>query len=893
MKRNTKGVWTAIKYKDEVVDQSLSETDPKKYRPTIYLWVRDTDLKRHRLAIKGFKPYFYTIPAVKSDANYIFQMPEIEKYELVEFGNRKLYRIYTYIPGFVPKIKRTIQAQFAQAAVREADVLFELRFLIDMGIRGAIDWYDESNPVPLEEDLNIPLRKIYIDTEVWSKRQVKPGRMRANEFIKCLTAYDSYEKIYYTWYLNEYDLKVQETDSWKIIWCRTVEEMMKGFLNYVKERDPDVITGYNVDFDLLNIRQEALRRGLHTEFNYLSALSDLGYSVGKVVTKKHRIRGVDWSREGLLLDGREVIDILDCIRMVARTQLRSYTLDYVVEVFLGKEEKKVTYQGKPIAPNIVKVWEEAPQVVLEYNKHDVELVVKLDEKNDLIGFLDQLRKTVGVRLEDAFSTQRMIDTEALRRRAFPLPSKFSNKKDEKQSYKGAIVVNPVIGLHKWVVCLDYKSLYPSIIRTFNIDTDTYVVDSKFIPKNAEVYKFSNLENTKSWIFLKKPRGLFPEMLDDFTALRDSLRKQIEIEKDPEKKKLLDVKQEVIKVLSNAVYGAFGYRSRKHNLEVAEAITAFGQRMIRLAADIATELGMQVIYGDTDSIFVCTGKNNYGEAYNEGIRLQDEIMRRIPKFTYQFNVDEKNIFEIKLEKIYSKFFMAKGATGKAAKKRYCGQIILKDGKTKLDVKGFDIKRSDTSEFASTLQQKLIETVLTEKSKEELIEEIANELNTIDKLPFEKIAIPSAISKPLRGGYKKNPIQKRAAENANKYLGTHYEYGSKPLRLYIQVPSLEEVYPRSHKKTEAERKELEKELKNLNVIAFDSSITLPEWIRVDYPRMLKLTVKPKIEKFLESLDITWEEVKQHLKPELQEKEKRKKKKEEPKTTLDLFFGGKECA
>jgi hypothetical protein len=103
----------------------------------------------------------------------------------------------------------------------------------------------------------------------------------------------------------------------------------------------------------------------------------------------------------------------------------------------------------------------------------------------------------------------------------------------------------------------------------------------------------------------------------------------------------------------------------------------------------------------------------------------------------------------------------------------------------------------------------------------------------------------------------------------------------------------VYPRSHKKTEAERKELEKELKNLNVIAFDPTVTLPEWVRVDYPRMLKLTVKPKIEKFLESLDITWEEVKQHLKPELQEKEKRKKKREEPKTTLDLFFGGKESA
>jgi len=886
-KQNTKGIWTCIKYKDEVVDQTLSEIDPRKRRPTIYLWTRDVDGKRIRLAIKGFKPYFYTIPVIKSDANYIFEMPEIEKYELVEFGKRKLYRIFTYVPGFVTKVKRVIQDHFAQAAVREGDVLFELRYLIDQGLRGEIDWYDISNPVGINEDLDIFLRKIYIDTEIWAIRAVKEGHMYQKEHIKCLSAYDSYEKIYYTWYYNDYDIKMSGDDSWKIIWCKTIDEMMIKFLEYVRDRDPDVITGYNVDFDLLNIRQEALRRGLSKEFYYLSALHDLGYAIKGPVTKKHRIRGVDWSRKGLLLDGREVIDLLDCVRMVSRSQLRTYTLDYVVKKFLGKDEGKITYKGLPVAPNLTWIWEEAPEVVLKYNKHDVELVVQLDEKNDLINFLDMLRKTVGVRLEDAFSNQRMIDTEALRRRKFPLPSKFTNKKDDKATYKGALVVTPVLGLHYWVICLDYKSLYPTIIRTFNIDTDSYVVDPKFLPKNKPVYKFSNADGSKTWMFVKSPRGLFPQMLDDFTALRNTLRTKMEMETDKHKKKLLDTKQEVIKVLSNAVYGAFGYRSRKHNLEVAEAITAFGQKMIQFAAEIATELGMKVIYGDTDSIFVCTGKTNYGEAYNAGIELQDEIMERIPKFTYQFEVEEINLFQIVLEKVYDRFFMAVGKSGKAAKKRYCGRQILKDGKTKLDVKGLDTKRSDTSLFAGDLQKRLLETLLEGKSKAELATQIAAELNEIDKLPREKIGVPSAISKPLKKGYKKNPIQKKAAVNSNTYLGTQFEYGSKPLRVYIKIPQREAIFPRSGKKTEEQKKEQERILKTLNVVAFDNTTKFPDWLEIDYAKMLKLTVKPKIDKFLESMDIAWEEIETLLKPEYQKKVK--KEKEKPSTTLDKFFGG----
>ena len=882
------GIWTNIKYKNEVVDDTLEETDPGKYRPTIYLWVRDTQLKRLRLTIKGFRPYFYAPTWLESKANNILAMPEIEEKELCRFGKLELFRLYTYIPGHVTKIKRVIQNAFAQAAVREGDVLFELRYLIDQGLRGEVNWQDISNPVPIQEDLNILLRRIYVDTEIWSERAVKEGRLWSKEFVKCISAYDNYEKIYYTWYVNPHDLLLKGDKTWKIIWCPTVSGMVVKFLEYVRDRDPDVITGYNIDFDLLNIREEALRRGKSKELDYLGALWDLGYSLKEPVMKKHRIRGADWARRGLLLDGREVIDILDLIRMISRSQLREYTLDFVSKKFIDKSEGKHRYNGKPIAPNLIEVWTKAPKEVLYYNKHDVELTVKLDEKNDLINFLDMLRKTVGVQLNDAFSNQRMIDTECLRRRKSPLPSKFTPKGDKPEgSYKGALVVQPVLGLHKWVFSLDYKSLYPTIIRTFNIDTDTYVSDPNLLPKGKAVYSFSNDDGTKTWYFLKSPRGLFPQMLDDFTILRESLRKKEKEEKDPNKKKLFDVKQEVIKVLSNAVYGAFGYRSRKHSLECAEAITTFGQKMIKLAAQVTEEKGFKVIYGDTDSIFVQPKTDGYGETYNEAIRLQDTLMDKIPGFTSKFNVDEKNLFVINLEKIYDSFFMA-------VKKRYCGRVIKKDGKTDLDVKGLDTKRSDTSEFAAGLQSRLLDTLLSGRAKGELAKQIAQELNSVDKIELQKIGVPSAISKPLKTGYKKNnPVQKKAAENSNTYLGTHFDYGSKPLRIYINIPPREAIFTHSGKKTDAEKKEQETILKSLNVIAFDETTVFPKWVEIDFPRMIKLTIKPKIAKFLESLEIPWDEIENLLRPEFQRKKKIKQEPEKPKVTLDRFFGGKESA
>ena len=301
----------------------------------------------------------------------------------------------------------------------------------------------------------------------------------------------------------------------------------------------------------------------------------------------------------------------------------------------------------------------------------------------------------------------------------------------------------------------------------------------------------------------------------------------------------------------------------------------GRLLILFAKNVAETLGFRVIYGDTDSVMITSNAKSFGEAYNNGVLLQDEILKRLPKFLRQFGWRGKSsYFYIKLEKIYDRFFMAK-------KKRYCGRIVSLSGEKKIDVKGLDVKRSDTSNFSRELQEELIRTILEGKSSGDIAKRIAERINRYDSLPLEEIGVPSAISKPFNE-YRANSIQKRAAENSNKYLNTKFSYGDKPKRVYI-------VPPQEYQVDKNISREESKVMKELDVIAFDENTKFSKWVRVDYPRMIEKTVKPKIKRFLEALNLSWEDIEGLLREELRVKKRvRQRKKKVNLVTLDRFLG-----
>lgn len=537
-----KGIISAIEYKNEVTDPTLSTEDPSRLRPTIFIWTRGMNGKRYRFIIKGFRPYFYC------NNSYKIWSLDVEK---SEFAFPEIKKIYTFLPAQVRKLKQVLEKYYNPTGIMEADVLYTLRFLIDSKIKGPVEWDANTNILkPLDEDIIIPLRKVFIDIELWSE---KGNTSRNGDIIKCLTAYDSFSKKYNTWYVSDVEIHIG-TLEWETHRCSTESDLLKAFFDYFTIKDPDIVSGYNVDFDLLSIKRRASKNGLSAYIDKMSSLNsrvtkdNSKYGIGRTMHRKLRIRGVDWTRNGLNIDGRNIIDILDLTRMVSPKQLESYTLDFVAKEFLDKNEGKLTWNNRPIAPHIKEVWEKEPETVLRYNMHDVEICVMLDDKLSLISLLDELRRTVGVRLEDAYSNQRMIDVEFLRRSAGTNPKNTWKGSKNVEKFPGGLVLDPIPGLHKFVALLDFKSLYPSVIRSLNIDSESWYGNGK------DVYFWTDDLNGFKYSFNKEPRGLFPKILDDFSKKRDAIKDRMLEETDPIKKKILGAREGALKILSNAMYG---------------------------------------------------------------------------------------------------------------------------------------------------------------------------------------------------------------------------------------------------------------------------------------------------------------------------------------------------
>ena len=185
-------------------------------------------------------------------------------------------------------------------------------------------------------------------------------------------------------------------------------------------------------------------------------------------------------------------------------------------------------------------------------------------------------------------------------------------------------------------------------------------------------------------------------------------------------RVLDERQRALKVIANATYGYCGWiGARWYKREVAEATTAWGRKIIRETISLARKLGLNVIYGDTDSLFV-----NYDE---------DKINKLI-------KIVEENLgLDIKIDKVYVKVFFTE------AKKRYCG--LLKDGR--VDVVGLEAVRGDWSELAKEVQERVIEIILKKEDPMEAVSYVRNVIKMLKegKIPLSSLIIWKTITKRL--------------------------------------------------------------------------------------------------------------------------------------------------
>ncbi|WP_247728358.1 DNA polymerase domain-containing protein [Halovivax limisalsi] len=313
-------------------------------------------------------------------------------------------------------------------------------------------------------------------------------------------------------------------------------------------------------------------------------------------------------------------------------------------------------------------------------------------------------------------------------------------------------------------------------------------------------------------------------------------------------------------IGQSLYGVSGWEQfRLYDKEAASAITATGREVIEFTETAANELNYKVAYGDTDSVMLELGPDvSPDEALEQSFEIEDYINGRYDDFAREeLNADEHR-FQIEFEKLYRRFFQA----GK--KKRYAGHIVWKEGKDvdDIDITGFEYQRSDIAQITKEVQHQVIEMIVRDgdiEGAETYVNGIIEDF-LAGEVSLDEIAIPGGIGKRLTE-YETDTAHVRGAKYANLLLGTNFQRGSKPKRVYLdrvhddffqRIEAQEGLDP-------AENGVYEEFKRNQDVICFEYDDQIPPEFEIDYEKMLDKTLKGPIERILEALDISWEEVK----------------------------------
>ena len=267
----------------------------------------------------------------------------------------------------------------------------------------------------------------------------------------------------------------------------------------------------------------------------------------------------------------------------------------------------------------------------------------------------------------------------------------------------------------------------------------------------------------------------------------------------------------------------------------------------------------VVLHNTDSVMLELGGDvSKEEAIEQSFELEEYINASYDEFAREELDADEHRFQIEFEKLYRRFFQA----GK--KKRYAGHIVWKEGKDvdDIDITGFEYKRSDIAPITKEVQKRVIEMIVYGKETDEIAAYLNGIIEDFEtgEIPVEKIGIPGGIGKRL-DAYDTATAQVRGAKYANEFLGTNFGRGSKPKRLYLR-----KVHPSWFRQMETEegydpqRDALYGEFKrDPDVICVEYDDQVPDAFEVDWDKMLKKTLKGPIERIIEALGMSWDEVK----------------------------------
>jgi DNA polymerase-2 len=627
--------------------------------PVVQLYGRLDDGRPFQIEDDRFRPYFFVRAR---DAELLRGEPraEITASELRSLAGEPLVRVEAPVPAAVPSMRDRVAR--AGRPTFEADVRFPYRYLIDAGLRAgmAIEGAGTeraglvhfANPMLAPADVHPSLRVVSIDLET---------DPTAGEIWSVALFGDGVDEVHLAG-RGAVAGAVSHADE---------RALVAAAAQRIREIDPDVITGWNVvDFDLRVLAGRAAALGGPIE---------LGRVAGETLFQEE----FGFTREArAVVPGRVVLDGLALVRDAMR--LDDYRLGAVAQELLGRG-KRIAKEADPVV-EIARMYREDPAALVAYNREDARLVVDILAHEGLIALAVERSLLSGMQLDRVGASIASFDLlylPELRRRGRAAPSVASERPAELVS--GGAVLDSVPGMFTNVALFDFKSLYPSLIRTFQLDPLAHALADRDAIEGPGGARFA------------REGAILPGVIERFMARRAAAKARGDRHAD-----------QAIKIMMNALFGVLGAAScRFFDPAIANAITGFGQEILHRTRDAFEAAGVPVIYGDTDSVFVRLDTGGRNASVEVAERLRDDVQRQIADYirtTYRV----QSHLELELEGIYERFFMPRVRGGRAgSKKRYAGWTS-----GRLEVVGLESVRRDWPAVARRLQRGMLERAFTD-------------------------------------------------------------------------------------------------------------------------------------------------------------------------------------
>jgi DNA polymerase-2 len=699
-------------------------------RPVVHLFGKLDDGHSFLVRDNRLRPHFF-VPREDGDKAQEFGAHALLPTPKVDLIGRELFRVEVQKPQDAPPLRDRLMR--AGIECLEADVRFAMRYLIDRHIKSAvrISGHGEpgrgvdlvfENPTLEPDDCRprLAVLSIDIETDPYNNRLLSAALVGcgANEVLLL-------------------DPEGREPPPGAVP-LRSELDLLRAVFRRIRELDPDVITGWNViGFDLNFLLDRAHAHGVHSE---------IGRGPGDMRLYSGRDRG-ERGPDRAAIPGRLVLDGIRLMRG-AFIRMESYALDFVARKTLGEGK---TIHGRDRVKEILRTYRHEREAFVRYNLKDAQLVLDILDHYRLIDLTVERSLLTGMPLDRVSASVASFDflylTE-LSRRGRVAPSVGSGEHESADF--GGTVLQPEPGLYPNVLVFDFKSLYPSIIRTFEIDPLGYLGSDGSAAQDAVV--------APNGAAFRRRKGILSDLLDGLFERREAAKERHD-----------EVASQAIKILMNSFYGVLGTPvCRFFNPKLAAAITSFGRELLLWSKAVVEGRGYRVIYGDTDSLFVLSGAPDSAAA----LAIADELTATLNRELQQ-HVENKwgvqSRLELEFERLYQRILFPPKRHGEGgAMKHYVG--LTEDAGVVFT--GMEVVRRDWTDLARRAQRELYERFFHDRPFEDYLRNLVAELRAGEH--DELLVYRKALRKGIHEYTSTTPPHVAAARKMKSRPGTLIDY-----------------------------------------------------------------------------------------------------------------------